>query len=450
MSGFPFEPCPTAVDLVRYAAGDLDRGTTDHLRFISHHLSSCGDCERAVEQVQMHGTRFPYDSFHHPESGASLPRFDELDEHVAAQRALLSRVFSSTADDPQAGDVWVTTYRRDVGVPSEAGLPWLLLVLDSYWREYNGSWVVDAVPVTEDPQIAADWSFVLSEEHNDFGMTIVAHLDFQFTTSRQTLQRRLGRLAQMCFECVRLVVRAYEVGDGTPQCQTCGALGTAAIRSRPDWLALDAALNRLLDEAMISFDDERQVGMQHVAQSWELEAGAPSRFADLSEKRRWEAGCIRPAAARREWPTTHFDVPTNPETGWQVVTLLGLAPPASFPPPSADTHIAADVRTLGEALHLLLRSSYNNDLQEWCARTHQSVSWNDLGSLLDLPIEGLLNVSAVDRIKRLRKSNDVPTHTSVYHLLNEAVDFLNNRLVASEGLGQRAARRQTPFHRPQG
>lgn len=435
MHGFPFEACPTAVDLVRYATSRFGPRTNDHYAFVERHLPACRDCSRAVEQFTRNAGHPAEDAFVDWAEIVPPEYSDELHhQHIATQRDFFNRVLSSVADDPRPGDIWVSTHRRGLEVIGESGVPWLLLVLDSYQREYTASWVVDAVPVTEDPQVAADWSLVVSEERNDFGMTIVAHLDFQFTTSREALHRRLGGLSQVCFDCVRLVLRAYEVGEVSPQCLECGTLGSAAIRSRADWLALDAELRRLVDEAMVSFDDDTEPGYAEPAPEPSFRAAEP-----------WHAGENPPSTTRscswREGRTTPFSPPTS-----CLMQTFDARGPLTLPFwAGTATDRAAQARTFRDALILFLDERCTGDLQVWATRENQSIAPGDLEPVLDRPFGELIDISPMYRIPRLGMLFGLRSSSAVVKLLNMALDHLNERLAASDRLSYRAARRQDPF-----
>jgi hypothetical protein len=433
MRDFPFDACPTAIDLFAYSHGRLRQDDLPRYERIEAHVQDCFDCRRALDALH----EVP-EAILSQGTGRSAPQDPLLQAIIDAQREALAGVLASEHDTPAPGDVWVTRYAMD-WLPGEE-LPWMGLVTDHYWREYTCEWVLDIVPVTEDADLAADWSYVVPEDRSDFGAALVAHIDFLFTAPRAGVLRRVGRLADVCFGEVQSTRKALLSGGSVGELR-CGRLGTASMRSRDEWLRLEEALYSLIQQATVAFGDQANpTAVECIGQA---ETDRPECLVDPPIGPSGGSG-VYPSfvPAKREFPTTPFPVPGQTGTeGYEIIPInvsgycedpdQGAAPP--------------DAHTFGALLDRYLDDRFGGDLRNWFSAKGHSVP-EDTEYLWRIRLPDGVTLDGATISKHLKRETGKPVDMGLLRLLNEAVQFDQTRRLAQEGLGKRAARRQDPGH----
>lgn len=237
MTDASFEPCPDPADLGAFADGTLR--DSDQLAFerTRRHVEQCPRCSRGADAL----ARWV------PRARAS-PRgiSADLAHAVAEQQRALRDALESVEAHPVPGELWLSSLRHTVCSEDRHAMPWLLLVVDRYWREYAREWSLDVVPVTEGSRAAADWTYVVPESHCGWGKTVAVHIDFKVPAAREVLTRRVARLSEGCRHEVLSVVNAYATGAEKPELR-CGSLGFEWGRISDEWLALEPDLYALVE-----------------------------------------------------------------------------------------------------------------------------------------------------------------------------------------------------------
>lgn len=433
MRDFPFSACPTAIDLFAYSHGRLRQDDLPRHQFIETHVEECLECRKALEALHGVPETVPFrsDAPEVPKDALSLAKID-------AQREALRKALSSRNDDPVAGDLWVTRYPMS-DVPEQT-MSWLVLVMKNHWREYTREWVLDIVPVTEDANLAAEWSYVVPENSCDFGTALVAHLDFSLTVQRDAVVRRVARVAD---ECLADLLSAHaSVLSGEPLGQLrCGWLGTEEVRLRDEWLDLERALYSLHEQAALPFGDEDDgEATEHPC---DLGSNASVESTDPPPNQSSApTGHSGPVSANRELPTTGF---TGPEqTSHEAFEVMYLDAHGFHEVPYGPGESPHGF-TYGALLDGFLRDAFGGDFRNWYS-AHGVLAPEDLSSIwpIPLPVEGTLSGMTLVKHLKLQTGKSVDPYT--LRLLNDAVRFKQTTELRDEGLGKRAARRQSPGH----
>ena len=249
MRDFPFGDCPTAVDLRAFlqeqSVEPLSSTVSARIR---EHLQACPDCARVSANwgdLAKHFARRPS-----PDEEVSQLGKDAMDKNslaVASNR-------STSLDSPKVGEVWATHRSWSSFSPSNPVESLVVVVLRTCVRPFSDKPVVDVAPVTEDPQLAAEWSLILPPQASDTRRALVAHLDFQVTTFPRVLARRVGRLVPRFADTLREALERYDSGTNDSAILESAHFGKAWTRCRAEWQTLQNELEDLVDDFSNEFE----------------------------------------------------------------------------------------------------------------------------------------------------------------------------------------------------
>jgi hypothetical protein len=330
MRDFPFETCPTTAELMAVMGEYIlhRRQAENRTGRVWGHLAKCSDCQVAMTRLQAVDRHEPCSDKPPIDVMDRLNGFSSL---LDAQRTHWRHVQSVGRVIPRIGDVWA-----GVPVPTLGGSTWnpvvapLVVVLQTYVRAATGATVVDVAPVTDDVRIAADWSLVVPAAASGTFAPLVIHIDAQFTARLDALDRWVGRLHDAAGADLVASLRAYGHRDAPPHDLECGRLGHVALRTRPEWRALDAELERVM-EAMAVSSEEADCLPVTVTSAY-LERTKDAAPVRSNEPWRGEIGCLGASnmfeprasderegrvlcgAGAGERPTTGYDEPTTGPT----------------------------------------------------------------------------------------------------------------------------------------
>jgi hypothetical protein len=432
MRDFPFEACPTAIDLFAYAHERTRQDDPPRHDLIEVHVQDCRECQRALQAFRDDPGQV---SEAHP---SSVRDIGSMQGQIDAQREALARALASERDKPSPGDVWVTRYPMS-GVSGPETLSWLCLVMDHYWREYTREWVLDVVPVTEDPRLAADWSYIVPEDQCDYGAPLVAHVDFFCTAPRNGIVRRVGQLTEHCFAEVMSARSALLSGDPVDEFR-CGRLGAESTRTTDAWIILEEALYSLTQQAAVAFGDEgenrTEEGAERSAVHDPTRSTGPATEESVGSSTQYS---FRPA--QRESPTTPFTIPGN--LGGQTHAVIRMFVSGTYQ--ERDMGASATPDTFGALIRLYLDRIYQGDLYRW-ASDRGCVAPVDVGYLWNLPLPDVALLNGIEIRKYIRRQTGTLIDVTVLQLLSDAVQCLRTVQLADEGIGRRAARTQSPGH----
>ncbi len=171
------------------------------------------------------------------------------------QRQSLARTLSDDQPEPSVGDVWVTHVTWHDGIAK--GLAAMIVVLRAFTEAWSPRTLYDVAPLSDDEQLASEWSLLLGADVSGLGFPIVAHVDAQCTTTSSMLSRRLGALAEAALADLHRLLQAYAIGDTAALEFAVARAGRRSIRHHLVWeefaealLAISQALAApLLDSA---------------------------------------------------------------------------------------------------------------------------------------------------------------------------------------------------------
>lgn len=525
MRTFPHSDCPTAGALLAYAEGRADAALRAS---IEAHLQACGACRTALaalresigatedvrhaEANQSSDRRFePFGQPKHveeptgsyettggtPDAAAflrtSFSRFlaqhrpdvlSRVEDRLAEQRAVIGRMLTEQCPPLEFGQVWavqpwqhlrVTSgdvargkvpRRDDWPYPDGAGLSFLVLVLSHHTSAVDNAALVNVAPVTDDERLATEWSLIFDGEHSGIGGSAVIHIDFEQSARVECLHRYIGRLPEKAGEDLLAVAHAWSRSEPSPYSLSVGRMGQAAVRTRPDWQALDewlsGTMQRLCDFAWE--DDFQQEGMADAAGA--VQGDAPYIRLDSVERR--DVGVTAPTGATSNSPSSAPSRPTVPvperrpttrafdsypelhhAAGHDPVAPAGRWNRANAVPPSQGLG-ALDMSFL-DAVRQLLATKHSGSLAAWSRLHGCALEWDDVAPWHAFSVEDLIqpnwrpafiNVSG-PRTPRLQALLILATDVR-FHVTQQ------RDLLRGQSVTQRAARHQTPPKRRPG
>jgi hypothetical protein len=147
---------------------------------------------------------------------------------------------------PEVGQIWTTKHSWSSNSASNPVIAMLVVVLRVFTRPFTSSWVVDVAPVTEDLTLAAEWSLAFPAGMGGVRTPLVAHLDFQVTTTLDSLGRCLGRLSSRATKALLQALEAYDEGTSALVSVESAYFGHEAVRNRPEWVLLQHELQLMV------------------------------------------------------------------------------------------------------------------------------------------------------------------------------------------------------------
>lgn len=255
MRDFPFSECPTASDLRAFLERDGGSSSSTVDAKIREHLETCQDCSRARADAE------PFvDSKGRVSRTLSAATRDALDSQRSAMAAMLTRANSQ----PEVGQIWTTKRTwSSSDSPSNPLLAMLVVVLRAFSRSFTSGLVIDVAPVTEDLNLAADWSLIFMPEASGINAPVVAHLDFQVTTSIDILGRCIGKLSSRATDSLQQALEAYDAGIYGITPGECGTFGHEAVRNRPEWRLLQIEFEQLVEDFADHLPQETDAEFAH-------------------------------------------------------------------------------------------------------------------------------------------------------------------------------------------
>jgi hypothetical protein len=254
MRDFPFDNCPTASDLRAFLSSELDGDvlSSDATMTIARHLETCLDCARVRKDLGalVSGNQA---------TRAAGAFTDAARELLDVQRRELTAMLNYVGRRPEVGQIWTTKYSWSSNSASNPVIAMLVVVLRVFTRPFTNAWVVDLAPVTEDLTLAAEWSLAFPAGTGVIRTPVVAHLDFQVTTTLDSLGRCLGRLSSRATKALLQALEAYDEGTSALVSVESAYFGHEAVRNRPEWGLLQHELQLMVQRfAKLLPDDDSE------------------------------------------------------------------------------------------------------------------------------------------------------------------------------------------------
>lgn len=304
MRDFPFNDCPTASDLSAFLSGEQNGGAlpSDIATAIAKHLETCLDCARVrrrLESLNISENQGPTSRHGPTDAGRDL---------LEAQRLEMAAMLTQVHGKPEVGQVWTTSHSWSSRSASNPVIAMLVVVLRIFTRPFTNTWVVDVAPVTEDLALAAEWSLVFPPGSSGGRAPLVAHLDYQVTTTIDALERCLGKLSSRATKSLLQALEAYDAGNSTLVSIEGAYFGHETVRNRPEWHSLQHEL-QLMVTAFAKLVPEMNSG------------GVEKTFAQPFEEEALHESLPRAPTDQQDWARrAHAILGRVPHSGEDIVT----------------------------------------------------------------------------------------------------------------------------------